>query len=154
MEVVRIKKILAWNLLIYIGLHCVRRSSWTVTTLATLIYNFAYDMQKKLAGFPCAKKIYISWEKSGMQKWTKSRFFAGNKVRWFCTIIEKRCTAEKWLFIIIMLSRLMIYEHFSLSVLQAGVKMSIKAKCLPRNVQCIDINSEGAFLFLIYPNFD
>ena len=36
MEVVRIKKILARNLLIYIGLHCVRRSSWTVTTLATL----------------------------------------------------------------------------------------------------------------------
>ena len=28
--------------------------------------------------------------------------------------------------------------------------MSIKAKCLPRNVQCIDINSEGAFLFLKY----
>ena len=37
MEVVRIKKILAQNLLIYIGLHCVRRSSWTVTTLATLL---------------------------------------------------------------------------------------------------------------------
>ena len=109
---------------------------------------------KKACWVPCAKKIYISWEKSGMQKRTKSRFFAGNKVRWFCTIIEKRCTAEKWLFIIIMLSRLMIYEHFSLSVLQAGVKMSIKAKCLPRNLQCSDINSEGAFLFLIYPNFD
>ena len=38
MEVVRIKKILAWNLLIYIGLHCVRRSLWTVTTLATLVH--------------------------------------------------------------------------------------------------------------------
>ena len=37
MEVVRIKKILARNLLIFIGLHCVRRSSWTVTTLATLV---------------------------------------------------------------------------------------------------------------------
>ena len=37
MEVVRIKKILAWNLLIYIGLHCVNRSSWIATTLATLI---------------------------------------------------------------------------------------------------------------------
>ena len=37
MEVVRIKKILARNLLISIGLHCVRRSSWTGTTLATLI---------------------------------------------------------------------------------------------------------------------
>ena len=37
LEVVRIKKILVQNLLIYIGLHCVRRSSWTVTTLATLI---------------------------------------------------------------------------------------------------------------------
>ena len=31
-----IKKVLAQNLLIYIGLHCVRRSSWTFTTLATL----------------------------------------------------------------------------------------------------------------------
>ena len=39
MEVVRVKKILARNLLIYIGLHCVRRSSWTVTTLATLVQN-------------------------------------------------------------------------------------------------------------------
>ena len=37
MEVVRIKKLLAHNLLIYIGLHCVRRSFWTVTTLATLL---------------------------------------------------------------------------------------------------------------------
>ena len=37
MEVVCIKKILVQNLLIYIGLHCVRRSSWTVTTLATLL---------------------------------------------------------------------------------------------------------------------
>ena len=37
MEVVCIKKILAWNLPIYIGLHCVRRSSWTVTTLAILL---------------------------------------------------------------------------------------------------------------------
>ena len=40
MEVVRIKKILAQNLLIFIGLHCVRRSSWTVTTLATLMEGF------------------------------------------------------------------------------------------------------------------
>ena len=39
MEVVHVKKILAQNLFIYIGLHCVRRSSWTVTTLATLILN-------------------------------------------------------------------------------------------------------------------
>ena len=31
-----IKKILQWNLLTYIGLHCVRTSSWTVKTLATL----------------------------------------------------------------------------------------------------------------------
>ena len=38
MEVVCIKKILAWNLLINIGLHCVRRSSRTVTTLATLVW--------------------------------------------------------------------------------------------------------------------
>ena len=38
MEVVCIKKILAQNLLIYIGLHCVRRSSWTVTTLANLVF--------------------------------------------------------------------------------------------------------------------
>ena len=37
MEVVRVKTILAQNLLIYIGLHCVRRSSWPVTTLATLL---------------------------------------------------------------------------------------------------------------------
>ena len=37
MEVVRIKKILVRNLFIYIGLHCVRSSSWTVTTLATLL---------------------------------------------------------------------------------------------------------------------
>ena len=36
MEVVCIKKILARNLLIYIYLHCLRRSSWTITTLATL----------------------------------------------------------------------------------------------------------------------
>ena len=36
LEVVCIKKILAWNLLIYISLHCVRRSLWIVTTLATL----------------------------------------------------------------------------------------------------------------------
>ena len=43
MEVVHIKKILLRNLLIYIGLHCVRRSSWTVTTLATLTYNFFND---------------------------------------------------------------------------------------------------------------
>ena len=39
MEVVRIKKILAQNLLIFIGLHCVRRLLWTVTTLATLMYS-------------------------------------------------------------------------------------------------------------------
>ena len=31
------QKKLAHNLLIYIGLHCVRRSLWTVTTLATLM---------------------------------------------------------------------------------------------------------------------
>ena len=31
------KKILAQNLLIYIGLHCVNRSLWIATTLATLI---------------------------------------------------------------------------------------------------------------------
>ena len=36
MEVVHIKKILARNLLIYIGLHCLYRSSWTATTLAIL----------------------------------------------------------------------------------------------------------------------
>ena len=36
MEVVCIKKILVQNLLIYIYLHCVRRSSWTITILATL----------------------------------------------------------------------------------------------------------------------
>ena len=39
MEVVCIKKILSRNLLIYIGFHCVRRSWWTVTTLATLTIN-------------------------------------------------------------------------------------------------------------------
>ena len=37
---VRIKSILARNLLIYLDLHCVRRSSWTVTTLATLLGMF------------------------------------------------------------------------------------------------------------------
>ena len=55
MEVVSIKKILTWNLLIYIGLHCVRRSSWTVTTLATLfhiltllcIYCFAIQLSHR-----------------------------------------------------------------------------------------------------------
>ena len=48
MEVVCIKKVLARNLLIYIGLHCVRRSSWTVTTLATLavIYMYALIVDK------------------------------------------------------------------------------------------------------------
>ena len=37
MEVVRIKKILAQNLLIFIGLHFVNRSSWSATKLATLL---------------------------------------------------------------------------------------------------------------------
>ena len=36
MEVVRIKKILVRNILIYIGLHCVRRSLWIATTSTTL----------------------------------------------------------------------------------------------------------------------
>ena len=35
-EVVCIKKILARNLLTFIGLHCVNRSSWSATTSATL----------------------------------------------------------------------------------------------------------------------
>ena len=51
MEVVRIKKILARNLHIFIGLHCVRRSSWTVTTLATLqqvfVTSFTLDLHMK-----------------------------------------------------------------------------------------------------------
>ena len=38
MEIILIKKILARNLLIYIGLHCVNRLMWTTTTLATLVY--------------------------------------------------------------------------------------------------------------------
>ena len=37
MEVVLIKKLLVWNLLIFIGLHCVKRLLWIATTLATLI---------------------------------------------------------------------------------------------------------------------
>ena len=37
MEVVRIQKILARNLLIFIGLHCVNRSLCSATTLATLL---------------------------------------------------------------------------------------------------------------------
>ena len=36
MEVVRMKRILTRNSLIYIGLHCVNRSLWITTTLATL----------------------------------------------------------------------------------------------------------------------
>ena len=40
MEVVCIKKILARNLLNYIGLHCVNRSSWSATTLTTLTKGF------------------------------------------------------------------------------------------------------------------
>ena len=39
LEVVRIKKILVQNLLIYIGLHYVRRSLWIGTIRSTLIYN-------------------------------------------------------------------------------------------------------------------
>ena len=44
LEVVRIKKILALNLLIYIGLHCVRRSSWT---LATLVCSLWIELHNK-----------------------------------------------------------------------------------------------------------
>ena len=53
MEVVRIKKILARNLLIFIGLHCVRRSSWTVTTLATLLCNFLRKKWGHANGHQC-----------------------------------------------------------------------------------------------------
>ena len=68
MEVVRIKKILAQNLLIYIGLYCVRRSSWTVTTLATLIHipniylglgiEFGLQRIRDLA-FLCPKSVAV-----------------------------------------------------------------------------------------------
>ena len=63
MEVVCIKKILAKNLLIFIGLHCVRRSSWTVTTLATLSrwcavckLDTIQDFRSKLG-----MKLWINW---------------------------------------------------------------------------------------------
>ena len=64
MEVVRVKKILAQNLLIYIGLHCVRRSSWTVTTLATLIdmglYFYDYhDFQPKIRWAYTYATVYV-----------------------------------------------------------------------------------------------
>ena len=42
-EVVAIKKILVWNLLIYIYLQCVSRSSWSATTLATLLYSVHFE---------------------------------------------------------------------------------------------------------------
>ena len=68
MEVVRIKKILAWNLLIFIDLQCVNRSSWSATTLATLTRIY-------LANFYCGLNS---------QNWNYAR-----KIAWthlFCTI--------------------------------------------------------------------
>ena len=35
---------MARDLIIYIALHCVRRSSWTVTTLATLVFSYVLRM--------------------------------------------------------------------------------------------------------------
>ena len=48
MEVVCIKKVMAQNLLIYIGLHWVRRSSSTVTTLATLLLTSQQMFSRKI----------------------------------------------------------------------------------------------------------
>ena len=49
MEVVAIEKILVRNLVIYIYLHCVRRLSWSATTLDTLTYLANYEMHKIFA---------------------------------------------------------------------------------------------------------
>ena len=48
MEVLCIKKILAQNLLIYVGLHCVNRSLLIATTLATLVGMNLNKMQIQL----------------------------------------------------------------------------------------------------------
>ena len=75
MEVVRIKKILARNLLLFIDLHCVRRSSWTVTTLATLTYIHNKDFPK-CSYFQSNEPIMImKYENS---KWVDSLFNLGS----------------------------------------------------------------------------
>ena len=46
-----IKKIMAWNLLIYLlYLHSIRRLSWSATTLATLIVTFTAHFSAKFPG--------------------------------------------------------------------------------------------------------
>ena len=57
MEVVRIKKILARNLHIYISFHCVKRSSWIVTTLATLISSSKTKI--KVCNYNCSYVIGV-----------------------------------------------------------------------------------------------
>ena len=70
---VRIKSILARNLLIYLDLHCVRRSSWTVTTLATL---FPRSNRQKTQptkyiaewNFPLQTTIFRKWKRKEREK--------------------------------------------------------------------------------------
>ena len=74
MEKVRIKKILARNLLIYIGFHCFNSSSWSATTLATLpmvlihIKNFLIQW----VNLSSCQKSVNSW----FDKWTSPEFFS------------------------------------------------------------------------------
>ena len=80
MEVVGIKKILAQNLIIYIGLHCVRRSSWTVTTLATLMISRWYSKQYDATTFFFEGLPFLNFYRSFI--FALSQFRISMKCRW------------------------------------------------------------------------
>ena len=58
------QKILTRNLLIYIGLHCVDRSSWSATTLATLMQNRTIETLMRYSLWLLLAKEHGTWRKS------------------------------------------------------------------------------------------
>ena len=86
------------NLLIYTGLHCVRRSSWTVITLATLMRGVGVKNRGKFADVLCGQPLntFVEFVKQSAMQLTKCKYL--HIWSYFSTCIFKSLTRALYIY--------------------------------------------------------